>query len=100
MNEAEGLVAASSEGRSQPVRTFRETALQAIRAAAFLALHTALALVLICAITGVHIFLHWVGEPKLFDWIPLRYLFDVLDLGVIVFFIVGGVSDARSAFRD
>jgi hypothetical protein len=41
-----------------------------------------------------------VGDPKLFDWVPLRYIFDVVDLGILAAFLFFGTREAIDVFRE
>lgn len=38
--------------------------------------------------------------PKLFDLLPVRYLFDASDLGIMTAFGVGAVFDAANAMKE
>jgi hypothetical protein len=43
----------------------------------------------------------WPSEdPKLFDVIPLRYLFDAGELGIIGVFVVWGMIEAHKQYRS
>lgn len=70
-----------------------------IRAAAFIATHTFIALVLIGAIGLIHSALKGLGDPLLLDTLPLRYIFDVMDIAILAVFIIGGISEAREALH-
>lgn len=73
---------------------------RALWAALFVGIHVALALLLI---TGVWVIKHWllaIGDPRLFDWMPMRYLFDALDLGVIVSFMLFGGMEVFLLFQE
>jgi hypothetical protein len=55
---------------------------RAFRAAAFIVVHVGLALLIIAGIYIIQLGLLWLGDPKLFDWVPLRYVFDAMDAGL------------------
>jgi hypothetical protein len=40
-----------------------------------------------------------VGDPKLFDVVPLRYIFDGMDVGILFAFVVLGTIEAVMVFR-
>ena len=71
----------------------------ALKAAIFLAAHLLLAAGLIGAVWAIQWLLAEAGDPKLFDWIPLRYMFDVMDAGILAVFIWYGVGGAIDVFR-
>ena len=60
----------------------------ALRVALCVASHTGLALFVIAMIHLVAIGLHDIGDPKLFDIMPIRYVFDFMDALVLLMFIV------------
>jgi hypothetical protein len=70
------------------------------RAGIYIAAHTAVALLLIGAITLVSDWLHSRGDPLFFDWIPVRYFFEVMDIAILGVFITYGTIEAVRAFRD
>jgi len=53
---------------------------------------------------GVVALIQWLvlklGEPKLFDIIPLGYIFDSMDLAILIAFIVLGTLEAVMVFRN
>lgn len=65
----------------------------------YICCHTFVALVLIGATRVPAIALERMGDPLLFDTIPMRYLIDVMDLGIILTFIVFGTLSAVRVFR-
>ena len=71
-----------------------------LRAAVYIGSHTAVALLLISAITFVSDRLSSQGDPKFFDWIPVRYFFEVMDIAILVVFVTYGSIEAVRAFRD
>ena len=44
-------------------------------------------------------FLLQLGDPKLFDIVPLRYVFDGMDVGIIIAFLVFGTIEAVIVFK-
>jgi len=71
-----------------------------LRAAIYIAAPTAVALLLITAIEIVAGWLHRTGDPKLWDWVPVRYLFDTMDLAILIVSIWYGTAEAIRAFRE
>ena len=73
---------------------------KALRLGAYIASHTLVALLLI----GVVSLIQWVvltaGDIKLFEVLPLRYIFDAMDLGILVVFLVFGTLEAIWVFRE
>jgi hypothetical protein len=62
-------------------------------------MHVLVAAVLIGAIYAIQLLLRYAGDPKLFDWIPVRYIFDAMDAGILVAFTAFGTLEAIRAFR-
>ena len=92
----------TSDRRAQPPEPFWSPVLKALRASLFFACHTAIAaVILICiwALSRLFPKLWGPDDPLLFDRVPLRYLFDALDLSVIVVFGWNTVRSAIAAFR-
>ena len=85
--------------RSSPVPWYAPL-VRLARAAVYIAAHTAVALLLITAIETVSAWLRHAGDPKLWDWIPVRYLFDTMDLAILIVFICYGTIEAIRAFRE
>jgi hypothetical protein len=81
---------------------FKEILLKPLRAAAFLLTHTALAFLVIISIYGVErLIAHlWEADRLLIDRLPLRYFFDVIDIGVLTMFGIRGIIAAYRAFED
>ena len=73
---------------------------KALRAATFFFGHACLAIVIIVLISLVRAALNWLGEPKLFDWIPLSYVFGAMDATALAVFITFGVVEAIRVFRE
>ena len=40
------------------------------------------------------------GDPKLFDRIPVKYIFDAMDVFVLVVFVVFGTAEAYVVFQE
>jgi len=73
--------------------------IKAVRAGTYLAAHVIVASVPIGAIYVVQRLLTYIGDPKLFDWVPIRYIFDAMDAGILVAFIVFGTIEAIRVFH-
>jgi hypothetical protein len=73
---------------------------KAFRWGSFVCAHALVALVLIVAILGIQELLIWVGDPKLFDRVPLRYVFDLMDVGILVTFLFFGTLEGVRVFRE
>ena len=58
--------------------------------------------------TGLFLLASWalaklvaeLGEPKLYDTVPYRYIIDSVDLALIVEFVVYGAFEARRVFKE
>ena len=48
----------------------------------------------------VQTLLAWDGDPKLYDFIPLRHIFDTVDIAVMAVFPVCGTIEAIQVFRE
>jgi len=73
---------------------------KALRAAAFFIAHTLLAVLIIALVAVVKAALHWLGDPKLFGYIPLSYVFDAMDATALAVFIPFGTIEAIRVFRE
>ena len=73
---------------------------KALRWGSYIAAHAAVAVVLLAAIYLLQVLLKAVGDPKLFDVLPLRYIFDGMDLAILLAFIVLGTLEAIRVFRE
>jgi len=69
-------------------------------AALYMGAHIVVALFLIGAITMVGKWLTAVGNPTFFDFIPQRYLYDLMDAVIVAVFGVYGVRDTVEVFRS
>jgi hypothetical protein len=65
----------------------------------FIAAHALVGLVLVGVVYVFQRLLLQLGDPKLFDIIPLRYVFDGMDIGILVAFVVFGTLEAIVVFR-
>jgi hypothetical protein len=65
----------------------------------FIAAHALVAMLLIGVIALIQWLVLRLGDPQLFDTIPLRYVFDGMDLGILVAFVVVGTIHAVIVFR-
>ena len=82
--------------RSPWYRPFR----RAIWPACYLIAHAVVAILLIGVITLVQHVLRLDGDPKLFDVIPLRYIFDVVDVAILVLFLIFGTLEGVQVFKE
>jgi hypothetical protein len=73
---------------------------RALRAALFIIVHIFLALLIIAGIYAIQRGLLAIGDPRLFDLLPLRYIFDIADVCVLAAFVLFGCSEAYFMFRD
>ncbi len=73
---------------------------RAFRAGTFLVAHALLALLLIGAIAVVKRAVIWDGDPKMFDFLPIRYIFDGVDLLLLATFMVFGTNEAIEVLRE
>ena len=73
---------------------------KALRAATYLVAHAGLALLMVGLISLVQWALNRDGDPKLFDVLPLRYIFDAIDLLILATFMIFGTAEAVQVFRE
>lgn len=76
--------------------------LRPARAAAVFIGHLLLGSIVICGIWLTHwLFLALWGEqdPKFFDWIPVRWVFDASEFGVMIVFVIRGILEADHKMR-
>jgi len=82
---------------------FQELMLKPLRATAFLMTHTALTFLVIISIYGVERLIAYLWketDPLLLSFVPLRYFFDAIDIGVLAIFGIRGIMAAYRAFED
>jgi hypothetical protein len=65
----------------------------------FIFAHALVGLVLVAVVYVFQSFLLHLGDPKLFDIVPLRYVFDGMDVGIIIAFLVFGTIEAVIVFK-
>jgi hypothetical protein len=65
----------------------------------FIAAHAVVAMLLLVVVASIQWLVLQLGDPKLFDVIPIRYIFDGMDLAILVAFIVLGTVEAVLVFR-
>ena len=73
---------------------------KALRWGSYVAAHALVASLILGAIYLIQELLIVAGDPKLFDLIPLRYIFDGMDLGILLAFVVLGTLEAVRVFRE
>ncbi|GEM_PF-4618027 len=76
--------------------------LNAVRAAVFLLCHLAIAFLIVAGIYGLEKFISYLWgqhEPMMIGILPLKYLFEAIDLCIIVVFGFRGIVAALRAFR-
>jgi hypothetical protein len=66
----------------------------------YVAAHALVAVVLVGAIEFIQKLILRLGDPKLFDIVPLRYIFDGMDLAILLAFLVIGTLEAIAVFRE
>jgi hypothetical protein len=71
-----------------------------LRAAAFFVAHLISALIIIGGIYVIQTLLLHMGNPKLFDRIPVKYIFDAMDVFVLIVFVVFGTAEAYVVFQE
>jgi hypothetical protein len=67
---------------------------------AYVLAHAFVAVLLIAAIGIVQEFLYLIGDPRLFDKIPIRYIFDGMDVAILVGFFALTALEAIWVFRE
>ena len=70
------------------------------RVCCYLAAHLLVTLVLLAGIEVVRWALVSLHDPKLFDVVPLRYVFDVMDVGLLLTFIIMGTIHGFMVWRE
>lgn len=73
--------------------------IRALRASAFLIQHGFVAAVNILVFAALHWLLDRVGHITLFGRVPLSYLFDAVDLLILIVFGIYGTIEARDVLR-
>ena len=71
-----------------------------LRAGAFFVAHLAVALLIVGGIYLIQSALSYLGNPLLFDVIPIKYVFDALDIFVVIEFVVFGTMEAYVVFLE
>lgn len=61
--------------------------------------HALVAILLLAVVAGLQRLVLQAGDPRLFDIIPLRWVFDGMDLGIIVAFLIIGTLEAVRVFK-
>jgi hypothetical protein len=85
---------------SKPVRyELRDNFIRFVNRVSWLAFHALAAVGLFLAGLGIHELLVFFGDPLIFDWVRWRYIFDLMDLALIVAVIVAGTLEAFDVFR-
>lgn len=59
----------------------------ALTAASYIVAHLIVAIVLIAAVETISLILAWLVDPKLFDRVPIRYMFHTMDVAILTIFI-------------
>jgi hypothetical protein len=65
-----------------------------------LSAHLATALILIFVISLAQLAIRKVGDPRLLDFLPIRYIFDTMDLALLALFLFFGTTSAYHAFKE
>jgi hypothetical protein len=95
-------VAANSVGRRHGMglaHPWYQPFVKALRVGAFLLAHVLTAALLVTLLSGFSWLLHSLGNPKLFEQVPVSYVFDAMDLMVLVVFVIFGLVEAVTVFR-
>ncbi len=72
----------------------------AFHAATYIVCHTVVALIIIAATRIIALILEYFGDPRLYDVLPIRYIFDTMDLVIFLAFMVTGGISAWQAFKE
>lgn len=73
---------------------------KAFRIACFLVAHLLVASVMIGIVQVIERLLLTEGDPRLFDLMPLRYIFHGMDVVILLIFTICGSADAWRVFRE
>lgn len=72
----------------------------ALRISLYIACHTFVAALIIGANESIAYLIKRLGDPKLFDVVPLRFCFDAVDACILLVFFVFGVAAAVINFKE
>jgi hypothetical protein len=72
---------------------------KAFRSFCYLLAHTLVAVTIIAVIEAIRAVIEWFGNPKLFDFLPLRYIFDAVDVSILTVFLIFGTAEAIREFK-
>lgn len=81
-------------------RNWRRPWIEAFHIAMHVLAHLATVMVLIFVISLVKTAVRKAGDPLLLDFVPVRYIFDAMDLGLLVQFLGFGLRAAYNAFKE
>lgn len=73
---------------------------KAFRSGCYLVAHAMVAFLIIGLSEAIKRVLLWDGDPELFDLVPLRYIFDAVDIGILAVFLFFGTKEAIQVFRE
>ncbi len=72
----------------------------ALKSATYIGCHTIVTLVLIASTRVVALVLDRSGDPKVFDYVPFRFFFDLMDVVFVVIFMAGSALSAVRVFKE
>jgi hypothetical protein len=81
-------------------RAWHRSFQNAFLAICYLIAHFLIVLVLIGLITVIQWILVRDGDPRVFDICPWRYIFDAMEVAVVMVFLVFGTREAIRVFRE
>ncbi len=90
----------SGDDKERMKREVRRSFYHGLRVGSFVAFHAALAIVFSVAICVTHFAFILLGDPKMFDRFPIRYIFEAGEIGIVLIFVIGGLSDGTKTFKD
>jgi hypothetical protein len=73
--------------------------IKAAKAGIYFFAHLLIATAIIALIEYIQRLIIFAGDPKMFDLLPIRYIFDAMDLGILVAFAVFGTLEAYIVFK-
>jgi hypothetical protein len=73
---------------------------KAFRSGCYLVAHAMIGLLIVGLFAAIQRAIMWDGDPKLFDFFPLRYIFDAVDIGILAVFLTFGTIEAIQVFRE
>lgn len=79
--------------------TWKFSISRGFNACIYLTIHAAVCTVFLILFTGMSYLTKILGDPRLFCLLPLKYVFDAMDVVILLLFATFGVREAIRVFR-